>query len=147
MLLLLPSSPVAVVKNPFARTGQKLPAAPDTRYTNQSKSPRSIYPTDVFEAEKLERFRSPASVAQTCNGCETSEENAPCLLLSQLQSKFCEPFPHLLLELVRVLPKLKSHHKVISKTRQIRLASAVRLDFLLKPQIENEMQIKVAQQG
>jgi len=99
----------------------------------------------MLETEKLEGFRSPISMAQTRDGCETPKENASCFLLSQFQSKFCEPLPHMLLELVRVLTKLKRHHKIISKMHQIRFALTVRLDFLFKPQIENEVKIKVAQ--
>ena len=50
MCLLLPSSPVSVMKDPLPCPGQELPATLDARDTNQSKSPRSIYPTDMLEA-------------------------------------------------------------------------------------------------
>jgi hypothetical protein len=147
MLLLLPSPPVSVVKDPFPRASQKLPATLDARYTNQSESPCSIDPADMFEAKKLESFWSPISVAQTRNACKAPKENASCFLLSQFQPEFREPLPHFRLELVRVFPELKTHHKIISETHQIRLAPTVWPDFLLKPQIENEVKIKVAQHG
>jgi len=50
MFLLLPSSPVSIVKDPFPCPGQELPTTLKARDTNQSKSPRSIYPTDMLEA-------------------------------------------------------------------------------------------------
>src|SRR5215469_4226022 len=101
----------------------------------------------MFEAEKLEGFRPPISMTQTRNGCETSKENTPCFLLSQLQSKFCKSLPHMFLEAVCIFPKLKGHHEIIGEARQICFALTVRLDFLFKPQIENEVKVKVTQQG
>ena len=53
----------------------------------------------------------------------------------------------LLESLARIIPELESHHKIISKTHQVRLAPTLRFDFLLKPQIENEVEIKVTQHG
>jgi hypothetical protein len=147
VLLLLPPSPVSVMKDPLPRASQELPATLGARDANQSKSPCSINPTDMLEAKKLESFRPPQSVPQTSHACESPKEYAPSFLLGQLQPEFRKPFPHLLLELVRVLPELESHHKVIGKTHQIRLAPTLLLDFLLKPQIENKMKIKVAQHG
>src|SRR5262249_15539820 len=70
MVLLLPSSPVSVIKDPLPCPGQELPTTLRARDTNQSKSPRSIDPTDVFETQKLEGFRPSQSVPQTCHGCE-----------------------------------------------------------------------------
>jgi hypothetical protein len=146
MFLLLPPSPVSVMKDPLPCAGQELPATPNARETNQSKSPRSIYPTDMLEAQKLEGLRPSQSVPQTGHACESSKEYAPSLLLGQFQSEFREPLLHSLLELVCILPELETHHKVISKTHQIRLAPTLRFDLLLKPQIENKVKIKVAQQ-
>jgi hypothetical protein len=40
-----------------------------------------------------------------------------------------------------------SWRTIISKTHQMRLAPTLRFDLLLKPQIENKVKIKVAQQG
>ena len=112
VLLLLPPSPVPVMKDPFSCASQELPATLNARDTNQSKSPRSINPTDMLEAQKLEGLRPPQSVPQTSHICESPKEYAPSLLLGQLQSEFREPFPHSLLELVHILSELKTHYKV-----------------------------------
>src|SRR5579863_1870411 len=133
VLLLLPSSPVSVMKDPLPCASQELPATLNAGDANQSKSPRSINPTDMLEAKKLEGLRPPQSVSQTSSVSESPKEYAPSLLLGQLQSEFREPFPHSLLEVIRVLPELKTHHEVISKTHQLRLAPTLRFDFLLKP--------------
>ena len=147
VLLLLPPSPVSVMKDPLPCASQELPATLNARDANQSKSPRPINPTDMLEAQKLEGLRPPQSVSQTSHVCESPKEYAPSLFLGQLQPELREPLPHSLLELVRVFTELEAHHKVISKTHQIRLAPTLRFDFLLKPQIENKMKIKVAQHG
>ena len=119
MFLLLPSSPVSVMKDPLPCPGQELPTTLDAGDTNQSKSPRPIYPTDMFEAQKLEGFWSPQSVPQACHACESPKEYAPSFLLGQLQTEFREPLPHLLLEVVHILSELETHHEIISKTQQI----------------------------
>ena len=77
VLLLLPPSPVSVMKDPFPCASQELPATLQARDTNQSKSPRSINPTDMLEAQKLEGLRPPQSVSQTSYGCEAPKEYAP----------------------------------------------------------------------
>lgn len=112
MFLLLPSSPVSVMKDPLPCPGQELPTTLHARDTNQSKSPRSIHSTDMLETQKLEGLRSPQSVPQTCHACESPKEYAPSLLLGQLQSEFREPLPHFLLEVVRILSELETHHEV-----------------------------------
>src|SRR5215472_9730437 len=99
----------------------------------------------MFEAQKLKGLRPPQSVPQTCYSCESPKEYAPSLFLGQLQTEFGEPLPHLLLEMVHILSELEAHHKVISETQQICLPSASRFDLLLKPQIENKVEVKVAQ--
>src|SRR6516225_9009167 len=96
MFLLLPSSPVSVLQDPLPCPGQKLPTTLDAGDANQCKSPCSIHPTDVLEAQKLEGLRPPQSMSQTCDGCESSKEYAPSLLLGQLQTEFREPLPHFL---------------------------------------------------
>src|SRR3974377_1782733 len=50
LFLLLPSSPVSIMKDPLPCPGQELPTTPNAGNTNQSKSPCSIYPTDMLEA-------------------------------------------------------------------------------------------------
>jgi hypothetical protein len=147
MFLLLPSFPVSVMKDPLPCPGQELPTTLNAGDTNQSKSPRSVHPTDMLEAQKLEGFRSPQSVPQTGHACESPKEYAPSFLLGQLQSEFREPLPHFLLELGRILSELETHHEVISETQQIRLASTFRSDLLLKPKIENKVKVKVTQHG
>src|SRR5215467_10628704 len=97
MFLLLPSSPVSVVKDPLPCPGQELPTTLNAGDTNQGKSPRSIHPTDMFEPQKLESPWSSKSMSQTCHGCESPKEYAPSLLLGQLQSELREPLPYLLL--------------------------------------------------
>jgi hypothetical protein len=84
-------------------------------------------------------------MSQACHTCETSKEYAPSLLFGQLQTEFREPFPHLLLELVHILSELEAHHEIVSETHEIRLASTLRFDLLLKPQIENKVEVKVTQ--
>ena len=116
MFQLLPLSPVSVLKNPLPCPGQELPATLDAGNANQSKSSCSIHPTDVFEAQKLEGLRSSPPVPQSGYGCESSKEYAPSFLLGQLQSEFREPFPHSLLEMVRIMSELETHHEIISKT-------------------------------
>ena len=145
MLLLLPSPPVSVLKNPFPCPSQELPTTLGAGYANQRESPFSVHPTDVFEAQKFESLRSSQSVSPTGYVGKSPKEYAPSLFLGQLQPEFREPLPHSLLELVHILPELKTHYKVISKTHQIRLATTLRFDFLLKPQIKNKVKIKVAQ--
>jgi hypothetical protein len=93
MLLLLPSSPVSVMKDPLPCAGQELPATLYARDTNQSKSPCSILPTDMLETQKLEGLRSSQSVPQTSYLCESPKEYAPSLFLGQLQPEFRKPFP------------------------------------------------------
>jgi len=147
MFLLLPSSPVSVLQDPLPCPGQELPTTLDAGDANQSKSPCSIHPTDVLEAQKLEGLRPPQSMSQTCDGCESSKEYAPSLLLGQLQTEFREPLPHFLLEVVHLLSILEAHHEIVSETHEVRLASTLRFDLLLKPQIKNEVEVKVAQHG
>jgi hypothetical protein len=101
----------------------------------------------MLEAQKLEGFGPSQSVPQTGYACESPKEYAPSLFLGQLQPEFREPFPHFLLEVVHVLPELEGHHKIISKTQQMRFAPALRFDLLFKPQVENKVEIKVAQNG
>jgi hypothetical protein len=48
MLLLLPSSPVSVLKDPLPCAGQEFPTTLGAGDTNQSKSPFSVYPTDML---------------------------------------------------------------------------------------------------
>ena len=112
MFLLLPSSPVSVMKDPLPCPGQELPTTLDAGDTNQSKSPRPIHPTDMFETQKLESFWPPQSVPQACHACESPKEYAPSFLLGQLQTEFREPLPHLLLEVVGILSELETHHEV-----------------------------------
>jgi hypothetical protein len=78
----------------------------------KSKSPRSIYPTDMLEAQKLEGLRPSLSVPQTSHACESAKEYAPSLLLGQLQPEFREPLPRPLLELFCILSELETHHKI-----------------------------------
>jgi hypothetical protein len=70
----------------------------------------------MFEAQKFERLRPSQSVPQTCHACESSKEYAPSFLLGQLQTEFREPLPHSLLEMVRILSELETHHEIISET-------------------------------
>jgi hypothetical protein len=142
MLLLLPSSPVSVMKDPLPCAGQELPATLYARDTNQSKSPCSILPTDMLETQKLEGLRSSQSVPQTSYFCESPKEYAPSLFLGQLQPEFRKPFPYSLLEMIRILSELEAHHKVISKTHQIRLTPTLRFDLLLKPQCREQSEDK-----
>src|ERR1700756_4384562 len=101
----------------------------------------------MFEAQKFERLRSSQSVPQTCHACKSPKEYAPSFLLGQLQTEFRKPLPHFLLEMVHILSELEAPHKVISETQQICLPSTSRFDLLLKPQIENKVEVKVAQHG
>src|SRR5215472_1573060 len=147
MFLLLPFSPVSVLKDPFPCSRQELPTTLGAGDANQSKSPFSIHPTDMFEAQKLEGLRSPQSVPPTCYVCESPKEYAPSLFLGQLQTEFREPLPHLLLEMVHVLSILETHHEVVSETHEVRFASTLRFDLLLKPQVENKVEVEVTQHG
>src|SRR5450759_856552 len=144
VFLLLPSSPVSVMKDPLPSPGQELPTTPNAGDANQSKSPRSIHPTDMLEAQKLEGLRPSQSVPQTGHACESPKEYAPSFLLGQLQTEFRKPLPHFLLEVVHIVSELETHHEVISETQQIRFAPTLRFDLLLKPQIENKVEIEVA---
>jgi hypothetical protein len=84
-------------------------------------------------------------VSQTGHACKSPKEYAPSFLLGQLQTEFRKPLPHFLLEVVHLFSELETHHEIISETQQIRLAPTLRFDLLLKPQIENEVEVKVAQ--
>src|SRR5262245_6732835 len=99
----------------------------------------------MFEAQKLERLRPSQSMSQTCYGCESPKEYAPSLLLGQLQTVFREPLPHFLLEMVHFLSILETHHEIIRESHEVRLASTLRFDLLLKPEIENKVEVEVAQ--
>ena len=147
MFLLLPFSPVSVLKDPLPCSRQELPTTLGAGDANQSKAPFSIHPTDMFEAQKFERLRSPQSVSLTCHARESPKEYAPSLFLGQLQTEFREPLPHLLLEMVHVLSILETHHEIVSEAYEIRLAPALWFDFLCKPQIENKMEVEVTQHG
>src|SRR6516164_9508323 len=147
MFLLLPSSPVSVLQDPLPCPGQELPTTLDAGDANQSKSPCSIHPTDVFEAQKLEGLWPPLSMSQTCDGCESSKEYAPSLFLGQLQTEFREPLPHFLLEVVHVLSILETRHEIVSEAYEVRFAPTLRFDLLLKPQVENKMEVEVTQHG
>src|SRR5215469_9411871 len=114
MFLLLPFSPVSVLKDPLPCSRQELPTTLGAGDTNESKAPFSIHPTDMFEAQKFESLRSPQSVSLTCHARESPKEYAPSLFLGQLQTEFREPLPHLLLEMVHVLSILETHHEVSS---------------------------------
>ena len=46
-----------------------------------------------------------------------------------------------MLEPLRILLELEAPHKVIGKMHQIRLAPALRFEFLFEPQIERKVQI------
>jgi Mg2+ and Co2+ transporter CorA len=101
----------------------------------------------MFEAQKLEGLRPSQSMSQTCHSCESSKEYVPSLFFGQLQSEIREPLPHLLLELVHILSELETHDEIISETHEVRLASTLWFDLLFKPQIENKVEVKVAQHG
>jgi hypothetical protein len=83
MLLLLPSSPVSVLKDPLPCAYQELPTTLDAGDAKQGEAPRSIHPTNMFEAQKLESLRSSLSIALPCKGREAPKEYAPSLLLGQ----------------------------------------------------------------
>ena len=51
---------------------------------------------------------------QTCHACEPPKEDAPSLLLGQLQTEFREPLPHFLLDVIHILSELETHHEVSS---------------------------------
>src|ERR1700691_1135024 len=99
------------------------------------------------EAQELELLWSPEAVSLPCEDSEAPKENAPSFLLGQLQSELCEALLHLLLEAVHVLPVLETHHEVISETHQISFATTPRLDLLLKPQVEDKVEIEVTEHG
>ena len=147
MFLLLPFSPVSVLKDPLPCSRQKLPTTLGAGDANQSKSPFSIHPTGMFEAQKFERLRPSQSVSLTCHACKSPKEYAPSLFLGQLQTEFREPLLHLLLEMVNVLPILETHHEIVSEAYEIRLAPTLRFNLLFKPQIENKMEVEVTQHG
>jgi len=101
----------------------------------------------MFEPQKLESLWSSQSVAQTCYARESPKEYAPSFLLGQLQPELRKPLPHFLLEMVHILSELETHYEIVSETHEIRLASTLRFDLLLKPQVENKVEVKVAQHG
>ena len=118
MLLLLPSFPVSMLKDPFSCAEQELPTALGAGDADQGKAPRSVHPADVFKAQKLERFRSSQSVSQPCDGCEAPEEHAPSFLLGQFQPEVSKAFSHLVLETISVISELEGHCEIISETHQ-----------------------------
>ena len=78
MLLLLPSSPVSVMKDPLPGPSQKITTTLSAGDSNQSKSPLPIHPTDMFEAQKFERLRPSQSVRIAQRVCaESSPRPAP----------------------------------------------------------------------
>ena len=98
----------------------------------------------MLEAEELKRLR-PLSMLAPGGGGKTSKEQQPSLVLGQLQIELREPLPQLALEVLRVVLELEAPHEIISKTHQVRLASTLRFEFLLKPQIERKVQIQITE--
>jgi hypothetical protein len=124
VLLLFASLPMPMFEQPLAGASEKLSAALDAWDADQGEPPVPIHTTDMLEAKELKRFR-PLSMLAAHDGGKSSEEQHPSLVLGQFQIEPCESFPQLALEVLRVVLELEASHKIISKTHQVRLASAL----------------------
>jgi len=144
MMLLFASPPVPMRKQPRAGASEKLRATLSAGDANEGKAPAPVHPTDMPEAKKLKGLRS-QSVPAPHGGSKAPKEQQPSLVLGQLQIESRKAFPQLALKALRILRKLKASHKVISKTHQVRLATALWFETLLTPQVEPKVQLNATE--
>jgi hypothetical protein len=71
---------------------KELATALDAGEPDQGETSTAISSADMFEAEKLERFRPPVDPCTSLGG-ESAKEQQPSFLLGQFQVKSCEPRP------------------------------------------------------
>ena len=126
VLLLLASCPMSASKQPLAGARSAALGAGDA---DQGETPCSIRPTDVPEAQKLKRLW-PLSVLEPFDGRTTPKEQQPSFLLGQFAIELRKTFPQLAPEVLRVSPELEASRKIIRETHQVRMAPALRFEFL-----------------
>ena len=81
------------------------------------------------EAQKLKRLW-PLSVLEPFDGRTTPKEQQPSFLLGQFAIELRKTFPQLAPEVLRVSPELEASRKIIRETHQVRMAPALRFEFL-----------------
>jgi hypothetical protein len=111
------------------RWREELSAALGAGDADQGETPCSIRPTDVPEAQKLKRLW-PLSVLEPFDGRTTPKEQQPSFLLGQFAIELRKTFPQLARKVLRVSPELEASHKIIRETHQVRIALALRFEFL-----------------
>ena len=99
----------------------------------------------MFKTKELKRFGSSSASLLLRLRRKAPEEDSPRLFLGQLQTELCEPVPNFRLEAVHVIPVLERRHKVIREPHQICFATAAWLDFLFKPEVQQEVKVDIAQ--
>src|SRR4030081_1553976 len=120
---------------PLMGASKELATAVDAGEPDQGETSTAISSADMFEAEKLESFRSPVDACASLGG-ESAKEQQPSFLLGQFQVKSCEPRPQLSLKVFCVRQILETDHEVIDEAHQVRLALALWLELLLEPQVQ-----------
>jgi hypothetical protein len=142
VVLLFTFLPMPMLEQPLACSSEKFSAALGAGYSDHGKSSCPIHPTDMLETQKFKCLR-PLSVLAPCSGSKATEEKQPSFVFGQLQVESRKALPQVLLEILRVFQKLEASHKIICESHQVRLALALRFEFLFKPQVEREVQIEI----
>jgi len=104
-------------------------------------------PTDVREAEEVERCRFPESVLLPMCGRVPAELDQARLLGMQFQGESPQPLAEVAQKPLSVRAMLESHNEVVGVARDDDLAAPVSPAPLLDPQVEGVMQVDVRQQG
>ncbi|SRR6266436_881741 len=125
-------------------TCQELSAAAHAGNADQSELAAAIHPADMLEAQKLKSLR-PHPGPCPIDSSKPAKLQNPSLLLGQIQVESDKPLPKLPEKFFRLVPVLETAHEIIDESHQIRLALTLRLEFLLKPQVQRVMQIKITE--
>src|SRR6266478_2974308 len=105
-----------------------------------------LLPTDVGEAEEVERLRFPFSALLPVFGCERSELQQPRFLGMQFQAELSHSLDQFRPEPYGIRFRLEAHHDIVSKPHDDHVTAGLFLTPCLGPQVEHIMEIDVSQQ-
>src|SRR5258707_849943 len=105
-----------------------------------------LLPTDVGEAEEVERLRFPFSALLPVFGCERSELQQPRFLRMQFQTELPHSFDKFRPEPYAICLRLETHHDIVGKPHDDHVTAGLFPTPRLGPQVEHIMEIDVSQQ-